>query len=609
VLGAYNGTILYIDLTTRNIEERKLDERVARMYIGGKGLGAYYLAKELPPKTDPLGPDNVFILAPGPLTGTIAPSSGRWAVVTKSPLTGIYLDSQVGGFFGAYLRHAGYDMVIIKGRASEPVYLYIEKGHADILDAGDLWGLGIFKTEKKLKEKHGKDVSVGAIGPAGEKMVRYATITFDFGRQAGRGGAGAVWGSKNLKAIVVKRSKPEIKYADPKGFESAVKEAIKKINSHPFIPIRKLYGTPVWVDRVSSAGLLPTRNFQNGSFEYVDNICAVTMRFRIVEKDMACYGCPVPCWKFSKVKEGRYSGTEVIGPEYETIALLGSNCGIKSIEAIAYGNMLCDDLGLDTISTGVVIAWAMECYEKGILRKEEVDDLELTFGNEEAWAEMIRKIAYREGIGDLLAEGVKRAAEKIGRGSEKFAPHVKGMEIPGYDPRGSFGMALAYATSDRGACHQRAWTVKMETYGMVGPRFSYENRARIVKEIQDERAVCFSLVLCDFMPLDPEDFVELLNKATGFDLTIEEYLKVGERIWNLARIFSIREADISRKDDYLPPRFYEEVLPSTGYSVNREEFERMLDEYYELRGWDKNGIPTREKLKELGLDEFLNFIS
>ena len=606
--GAYNGVILDIDLTHERIEEKKLNESIAKLFIGGKGLGTYYLIKELRPKADPLGPDNIFILATGPLTGTLAPSSGRWAVVTKSPLTEIYLDSQVGGFFGAYLKHVGYDLVLIRGKANFPVYIYIDKEHVEIEDASNLWGSGCFETEKILKEKYGKDVSVGSIGPAGEKMVKFATITFDRGRQAGRGGTGAVWGSKNLKAIVIKKAKAKIEYAYPEKFREAVKKAINKINSHPFIPIRKLYGTPTWVDRISLAGLLPTRNFQNGSFENVDKICATTMRLKIVNRDMACFGCPVSCWKYSKVKDGKYAGTEVIGPEYETIALMGSNCGINSIEAIAYANALADDLGLDTISTGVVIAWAMECYEKGIIGKEDTENLELTFGNEKVWIEIIRKIAYREGLGDTLAEGVWRASKKIGKGSENLAPHVKGMEIPGYDPRGSFGMALAYSTSDRGACHQRAWTVKIETYGMLGPRFSYKNRAKIVKEIQDERAVCFSLVLCDFMPLNPPDFVEMLNNATGFNYTIDEYLKVGERIWNLARLFSIREKGISRKDDYLPPRFYEEILPSTGYYISKEEFNKMLDEYYKLRGWNENGIPTKEKLKELQLDKFVNHI-
>ena len=250
----------------------------------------------------------------------------------------------------------------------------------------------------------------------------------------------------------------------------------------------------------------------------------------------------------------------------------------------------------------------MECYERGILNEEDTKGLKLTFGNEDAYIKLIRKIAYREDLGDILAEGVKRASEKIGRESSKYALHVKGMEFPGYDPRGSIGMALAYATSDRGACHQRAWTVKAEIYGILGPRYTYTGKARLVKEIQDERAVCFSLVLCDFLPLEPEDFVKLLNNATGMNYTVEEYLKVGERIWNLARIFSIREANISRKDDYLPQRFYEEILPSTGIKIDRNEFDKMLSEYYEIRGWNENGIPTEEKLKELELNEFIKYI-
>jgi len=294
---------------------------------------------------------------------------------------------------------------------------------------------------------------------------------------------------------------------------------------------------------------------------------------------------------------------ELAGPEYETIVLMGSNCGVNSLEAIAYANLLCDDFGLDTISAGNTIAFAMECYEKGILNEKDTNGLKLRFGDVDAEVEMVKRIAHRKGLGNILAEGVQGASEKIGGGSKKFAMHVKGMEVPGYDPRGAFGMALAYATSDRGACHQRAWTVRAETQGKLTPIYSAEGRAKFVRETQDERAVCFSLVLCDFAPLEVDCFVKLLNKAAGFNFTAEEYLKTGERIWNITRLFNVREG-VTRKDDDLPVRLMEEPLPdgvARGQVITEKMLDDMLNEYYALRGWDKNGIPTKEKLKELGL--------
>ena len=326
------------------------------------------------------------------------------------------------------------------------------------------------------------------------------------------------------------------------------------------------------------------------------------MRDKIVVKDGTCYNCSIQCWKYTRVKSEKYEVKELVGPEYETIALMGSNCGVNSIEAIAHANMLCDDLGLDTISTGNVIAFAMECSEKGLLNDRDTDGLKLRFGDVDAEIGMVKKIANREGLGKILAEGVQGASRKIG-GSEKFAMHVKGLEVPGYDPRGAFGMALAYATSDRGACHQRAWTVRAEIEEVLTPRYSTRGRAEFVKDTQDERAACFSLVLCDFAPLEVSHFVELLNKAAGFDFTVRDYLKTGERIWNLTRLFNVREG-VTRKDDTLPPRFMEERLPdgvAKGQVITKKMLNEMLDEYYALRGWNENGIPTKEKLKKLDL--------
>ena len=594
----YMGKSLEVDLAKKEIKITDLNEEWARMFIGGKGLGARLLYESVEPGLDPLAPENPLIFITGPLTATSASTSGRWAVVTKSPHTGIFLDSQVGGHFGAQLKMAGFDCLTMRGKANAPVYLHIKDSQCQILDAPELWGKGVFETERILKKRH-PGAKVGSIGPAGENLVSYACISFDLYRQAGRGGAGAVMGSKNLKAVVVEGSY-KVGYADPDGFAAKVKSLRKLISDHPAMMERREIGTPLWVDKANRAGFLPTRNFSSGVFELADEISGETMRRKIVVKNRACYGCPILCGKLSRVDEGKHQGIEVEGPEYETIALLGSNCGIGSIKAVAHANMLCDDLGLDTISTGGVIGFAMECYRKGLLK--EADGLHLEFGDENALLAMIEKIARREGIGELFSGGVRKAAQAIGQGTEKFAIHVKGLELPGVDPRGAWGMALAYATSDRGGCHQRCWTPSAELAGTL-KRFSTEGVAQFVKDTQDERAVCFSLVLCDFVPFSVEDFVELLNLATGFDLTAAEYLAAGERIWNLTRMFNVREG-MRRRDDTLPARLMEEPLPeggAQGQVVTREALDRMLNEYYKLRGWNEDGIPGEDELRELGL--------
>ncbi len=594
----YMGKSLEVDLTKKEVKITDLNEEWARMFIGGKGLGARLLYESVKPGLDPLASGNPFIFITGPLTATSAPTSGRWAVVTKSPHTGIFLDSQVGGHFGAQLKMAGFDCLTVRGKADAPVYLHIKDGQCRILDAPELWGKGVFETERILKKRH-PGAKVGSIGPAGENLVSYACISFDLYRQAGRGGTGAVMGSKNLKAIVAEGSY-KVGYADPGGFAAKVRSLRKLISDNPVMMERREIGTPLWVAKANRAGFLPTRNFSSGVFELADEISGETMRRRIVVKNKACYGCPILCGKLSRVDEGKHQGIEVEGPEYETIALLGSNCGIGSIEAVAHANMLCDDLGLDTISAGNIIGFAMECYRKGLLK--DTDGLHLEFGDENALLAMIEKIARREGIGELFSGGVRKAAQAIGQGAEKFAIHVKGLELPGVDPRGAWGMALAYATSDRGGCHQRCWTPTAELAGTL-KRFSTEGVAQFVKDTQDERAACFSLVLCDFTPFSVEDFVELLNLATGFDLTEAEYLAAGERIWNLTRIFNVREG-MRRRDDTLPARLMEERLPeggAEGQVVTREALDNMLDEYYKLRGWNEEGIPEEDKLRELGL--------
>lgn len=594
----YYGKVKEVNLSTGKVKSYELPEKMVKDFIGGKGIGAKILYDELAPHVDPLSPENILIFAPGPLTGTSAPTSGRWAVITKSPHTGVFLDCQVGGHFGAALRRAGVDILVVKGKAEKPVYLYIEGGEAQILDATHLWGKTIFETEDELKKVH-PGSKIGSIGLAGENLVTFAIIGFDYYRQAGRGGAGAVMGSKNLKAVVAMPT-GEISYYDEKGMKATVSRLLNLIREHPVMKRRTQIGTPMWVKMSNEGGFLPTRNFSRGVFDRADEISGETMKERIWVKNKACFGCTIACGKLTHVKDGKYKSNEVEGPEYETIALLGSNCEVAPIESIAYLNRICDNLGLDTISAGGVVAFAMECYERGLLKN--ADGLELNFGNTDAASELLHRIAFRIGIGDLFAQGVRKAAEKIGQGSERFAIHVKGLELPGVEPRGSWGMALAFATADRGGCHQRAWTPTAELKGIL-PRFSTEGVARFVKEAQDERAVCFSLVLCDFVPFSIEDFAELLYNTTGINLSPEEYMLTGERIWNLTRMFNIREG-ISRKDDILPPRIMEEASPTgpaAGKLISKEILDSMLDEYYRLRGWDQDGIPEPSTLRRLGL--------
>lgn len=594
----YYGKVKEVNLSTGKVKSYELPEKMVKDFIGGKGIGAKILYDELAPHVDPLSPENILIFAPGPLTGTSAPTSGRWAVITKSPHTGVFLDCQVGGHFGAALRRAGVDILVVKGKAEKPVYLYIEGGEVQILDATHLWGKTIFETEDELKKVH-PGSKIGSIGPAGENLVTFAIIGFDYYRQAGRGGAGAVMGSKNLKAVVAMPT-GEISYYDEKGMKATVSRLLNLIREHPVMKRRTQIGTPMWVKMSNEGGFLPTRNFSRGVFDRADEISGETMKERIWVKNKACFGCTIACGKLTHVKDGKYKSNEVEGPEYETIALLGSNCEVAPIESIAYLNRICDNLGLDTISAGGVVAFAMECYESGLLKN--ADGLELNFGNTDAASELLHRIAFRIGIGDLFAQGVRKAAEKIGQGSERFAIHVKGLELPGVEPRGSWGMALAFATADRGGCHQRAWTPTAELKGIL-PRFSTEGVARFVKEAQDERAVCFSLVLCDFVPFSIEDFAELLYNTTGIKLSPEEYMLTGERIWNLTRMFNIREG-ISRKDDILPPRIMEEASPTgpaAGKLISKEILDSMLDEYYRLRGWDQDGIPEPSTLRRLRL--------
>ena len=603
--GGYTGKILTINLKNQTSTVETTDINDAKNFIGAKGLGAKILFDRLPKQTDPLLPENILMFTTGPLTGTTAQTSGRGTVVTKSPQTGLFLDSHFGGIFAAEMKKAGWDIIIINERSETPFYVVINDDSVEFKDASKIWGEECLKTHNWLQKTEGK-VKTAVIGPAGENLVKFSAITLDGHRHAGRGGPGAVMGSKNLKAIAITGSS-KVPLHDSDGFHKKAKEVLKKIQENDFVPIRRKYGTPYWVKLVNDEGFIPTRNYQEGFFEQGDKINAETMQEKIVDGSGACFNCVIACWNKSSIKSGLHKGVSLVGPEYETIALMGSNLGMKCIEDIAFLNERCNELGMDTISLGGVLGFAIEAYEKGVITKKDIDRNDIGWGKAEELARLIDDIANRKGkVADVLAEGVKRAAEKLGKNSDSFAVHAKGLEIPGYDPRGTFGMGLAYATSDRGGCHQRAWTVKAELYDPGLERFSFENKAQIVKDVQDERAAFFSLVLCDFAPISEENCVDMWNLATGFDHTVESYLKCGERIWNLVRLFNLREG-MDPADDKISDRFFKDSFtkgPAKNVVLSRDEFQKSLKEYYSLRGWDKKGVPTTKKLKELDLDKY-----
>ena len=601
-------------MTNGQVRKEPLKLEWAEKFIGGKGLGIRYLFDLLPAHVDPLSPDNAIILMTGPLTGTIASTMSRMANVTKSPLSETLSDSHSGGYFPAELKFAGFDGVIIEGRSSKPVYLSIKDEQAEIRDASHLWGKGVFETndliirESGEKPRHPMDgPKVGCIGVAGENRVRFAAIAYETHHFAGRGGTGAVMGSKNLKAISVRgtRQTKSLNINSEASFQNAVREIIKKdIRENPSEEMLMRVGTPGIVALSQAAGLLPTRNFQSGVFERADQIDADAMADKILVKHVStCYSCSIGCRNITKVKDGEYAGLEAEGPEYETLALCGSNLGINDIRVITKFNEDCSDYGLDTISTGNVCGWAVEAYERGALTKEEVGELELKFGSP-AIGKLPKMIAFRQGIGNLLAEGVARASRRIGGDTAKYAMHVKGLEYPGYDPRGTFGMALAYATADRGADHNRAWPVGYDAFGKFDP-FTPDRKAELVYKDQIRTSVKWSLEMCDFLAANLSLCSRLLNLTCDTKFDEETISVLGRRIWTMTRLFNMREG-FSKKDDTMPPRIQLDPLPegvTKGRFVSQQAFDKMLTEYYRLWGWDEDGAPTPTSIDELGLSD------
>lgn len=603
----FTGKILRVDLTQGNYEVEDLDPDLARDFIGGRGLGTKIFCDEVDPEVDPLSPDNKLIFMTGPLTGTGAPCSARYMVVTKSPLTGAIASSNSGGYFPSELKFTGYDGIIFEGRSDEPVYLWINDEKVEIRSAIDLWGKTTHETEDLIRAEIedpwiARETYIACIGPAGEKLSKLACIINDKHRAAGRSGVGAVMGSKNLKAVVVRGTKG-VSIANADAFRKAVSAAVDKLKAGPVthegLPT---YGTAILVNIINESGILPTKNFQTSTFKKADNIGGESIAENILTRNKGCFACSIGCGRLTRITDPKFKSWGE-GPEYETVELMGAGCGIDDLAPISKANYLCNELGMDTISVGATIACAMELYEKGFIPEEDAG-MKLNFGNGEALVKLTEQMGKREGLGDVATDGAYVLAKKYGH-PELFMG-VKKQEIPAYDPRGVQGMGLTYATSNRGACHVRGYTIANEILGVhekLDPLIT-EGKPATVKTFQDLTAVVDSSGLCLFVVLTPgfgyEEFRDMLNTTTDFDYTTEELMQAGERIWNLERLFNLK-AGFTKEDDTLPKRLLEEPITEGGPKGLVCKLDEMLPEYYRLRGWGENGVPAEEKLAELGL--------
>jgi aldehyde:ferredoxin oxidoreductase len=605
-MDGWMGKVIRVNLTKGDFEPESLDPDLAKKYIGGRGLASKILFDEIDPNIDPLSPENKLIFATGPATGAVF-GGNRYMVVAKSPLTGTIGTANAAGHWGPTLKFAGYDMIVFEGKAEKPVYMIICNDDIEIKPAEHLWGKTTHETEDIIRQElgdywTGRETHISCIGPAGENLGLLASIINDKHRAAARGGLGAVMGSKNLKAIVVKGTKT-VTLADKDAFHDAFLKILETNKKSPATNIEtpnsyQNQGTSRIVAYTHAKGILPVRNFQGGQFEGESKINGEALRDIILTRKVACFACPIACGRLTRVKDSAYEG-EGEGPEYETLALLGSNCGVDNLNAIAKASYLCNELGIDTIELGTAISCAMELYEKGLLPKKDVG-FELNFDNAEALVKLTRMIAYREGFGDILADGGHRLAERYGH-PELFMG-VKKQGFAGYEPRALKGMGLGYVTSNRGACHFRGSTVLVE----IGDPYSLAGKPAILKFLQDQMAVVDAAGLCMFNTrgVTPDKIwdvvLPMLETATGGGYDLEIATRAGERIWNLERLFNLK-AGITKKDDTLPPRMLEEPIPSGPAEGQVFELDILLPEYYKLRGWDENGVPTTKKLEELGL--------
>jgi len=628
----YTGKILKVNLLTEEIEIEEPDDYFYRTYMGGATLGAYYLLRELSPGVDPLSPDNIIIFAPSVLTGAPIPGFSRHAVVSKSPLTGAIADSQAGGFWGPELKFAGYDAIVIKGKANNPVYLWINNGNVEIKPADHLWGKSTGETEEIIRKQIGdRKVRILTIGPAGEKLVKFANILNECKHANGRLGMGAVMGSKNLKAIAVRGTKG-IQMKDKETVISMAKYFNREFMNNPSCRALHDFGTAYLLELYNENGEEPTLNFQTGFSEKTRNLYAKVLNEKILLKREGCYACPVRCK--GVVKTGPPYNVDPFygGPEYEALALFGPNCGVDNLEAVAKANQLCNKYGLDTISTGSVIAFAMECYEKGFISKKDVDGVELRFGNEDAMLKMIEAIAKREGVGNLLAEGVRSVSDVWGNETKKFAMHVKGEEVPMHDARVKGMVGFAYAISPIGADHvalehdpdfdfnaPQLFLDQVRSLGLLKrcktSGMDYQ-KLRMAYYLQLHFSFHDCLCICVFTTAPVRvftmfDLVKITSAITGWEASLWEFMKLGERRLNMFRAFNVREG-FDVKDDWLPERFFEPIKsgPRKGAKWERDELRKYRHLYYEMLNWDsQTGIPRKTKLIELDLPWIIDELS
>ncbi len=610
----WHGRILRVNLTTGTIREELISQEVAFEYFGGRGLAIKVLLEGMDPSADPLAPENLLVMATGPLTATPAPTGNRYMVVTKSPLTGALSNSNSGGIFPTMMKRSGYDLFVFVGASPKPVYLYVDERKAELRDATHLWGLETQQTEDLIRSATADDVSIACIGPAGENLALIAAIINDKHRAAARSGVGAVMGSKRLKAVAVRGDlKPEL-YD-----EKAMRAVIRQANQQLVADIRagstmRIYGTSYVPDVTNEAGVLPTFNFQYGQFEGTPGINGPTLKEHFLVRHGGCYACPLACARITEVKGEiwgeQYAGSGE-GPEYETIGSLGSACGIGNMAAIAKANYLCNELGLDTISVGLTIACAMEMYTKGILSEEQIGR-PLPFGDADGMIAMVRAAAHRQGFGDELAKGSWQLANK--HNHPEMSITAKKLEFPSYDARGLKGMGLLYATSNIGASHMAGDTAYTELFG-VGKKIdglAYEGKAQLTKHFQDLFAIIDAAGLCVFVALRyavdtangyvPTRIAEMINHATGSNYTPEGLLEAAERVYNLERLFLLK-AGFTRADDTLAQRM-SQPMPSGPIQGETFDLDRLLDDYYAARGWDVQGIPTRQRLEKLGIAHY-----
>jgi aldehyde:ferredoxin oxidoreductase len=617
-MNSYAGAALHVDLSRGTTSRLPLDRELARAFLGGRGLNVKWLFDRLRPGTDGLSPDNILLFGAGPLVGTSFPGGARFNISAMSPLTGILGDSNAGGFFGAEMKFAGYDHIVVEGRSPRPVYLFIGDDRVEVRDAGHLWGTGVPQATQSIREDAGDaDVQVATIGQGAENGVRFAGVFVNLTRAAARTGMGAVMASKNLKAVAVRGTR-SVGVADIDRFSSLIGQLDARIRSHPEYEVRSRLGTTKLVRSLASIGALPTRHFEGAQFEAADAVSGEAIERLYKQKAKACFACTIPCSRFLAVEDPRFPLLQMEGPEYEPLAGFTARIGNTDLALALHCIDWTNRYGLDAISLTEVIAWAMECTARRLLTREEAGGLDLRWGNGEAALALVHQVAHREGLGDLLADGVRRAAERLGRGSDAFALHSKGLEIFQADLRTMKAYALGNAVSSRGADHLRAepWfefssdaAEGIRRFGAAEAAFRLEYRGKgaLVKHFEEMAAIADATGVCkntynNMEVLDWNATADLLNAATGWDFTAADVQRIGERIVNLERMFNAREG-IGRRDDALPARFVDEPLPDGNPSAGAlVELEPMLDDYYRARGWNvETGLPTREKLEELGL--------